>query len=147
MSVEGIGDLVTRLETGRLVSRLLELPALIGGLARQMTALRAERRTLERRARELWARALLAAQGRTAQEREAEALLALEGDPEYRRIQGRLEQIAAALDRLGAEKEELEHERKAIYGAVVARHTEVLERALAERLIQPHGLPSGRKGN
>lgn len=135
------------LSTGKLVARLMELPALIGGLAKQITALRAERRSLERRAKELWARIFLTVEGRTAAEREAKAVRALEVDPDYWRIQQRLEQISAAIDRLGAEKEELEHERKAIYGALIARHTEVLEQAIAARLIQPHGLPPGRKGN
>ena len=135
------------LTSGKWVARLLELPALIGHLARQITALRAERRSLERQAKEAWARALLAQEGRSAAEREARAVVALQGDAEYRRLQHRLEQIAVALDRLQAEKEELEHERKALYGAIVARHTEVLDAAIAARLVQPHGVPKGKGGN
>lgn len=140
-------ELEWRLDTARLVSRLLELPGRIGEVSRQLVALRAERRALERKEREVKARALLEAQGKSGAEREAWALLALAQDEEWRRIQARLEQISAAIDRLQAEKEVLEHERKATYGAIVARHTEALEAALAARLVTPHGLPRERKGN
>jgi hypothetical protein len=141
-------ELEWRLDTARLVSRLLELPGRIGEVSRQLVALRAERRALERREREAKARALLGAQGKgTAAEREAQALLALAQEEEYRQIQVRLDQVSAAVDRLQAEKEALEHERKATYGAIVARHTEALEAALAARLVTPHGLPREKKGN
>ncbi|WP_243092572.1 hypothetical protein [Thermus hydrothermalis] len=134
-------DLDRRLDTARLVSRLVELPGLIGEVSRQLTALRAERRALERRAAEAWARALAEAPGKAMELREAQARLALAADPGWNRMQTRLEQLAAAIDRLQAEREALEHERKAIYGAIVARHAEVLEAALAQRFITPHGLP------
>lgn len=141
-------DFEARLETARLVARLMELPALIGELARQLTALRAERRTLERAAKEAWARAYLAAPGRSKEEREAAALAELAASPDWRRLQARLEQLAAAIDKAQGEKEALEHERKALYGAIVARHAEVLEAALAQRLLSPHGLPPERgRGN
>ncbi|MDW8357865.1 hypothetical protein [Thermus sp.] len=141
-------DLEYRLETGRHLARLLEIPALIGEVSRQLTALRAERRQLERVAKEVWAREFLAAQGRSREEREAQALARLGANPDWNRMQARLEQLAAAIDKLQGEKETLEHERKALYGAIIARHTEVLEAALASRLLTPHGLPPERgRGN
>lgn len=140
-------DVEWRLETAHLVARLMELPVLIGELARQLTALRAERRALERAAKEAWARAYLAASGRSKEEREAAALAELAASPDWRRMQTRLEQLAAAIDKAQGEKEVLEHERKALYGAIVARHAEVLEAALAQRLLSPHGLPPERRGN
>jgi predicted nucleic acid-binding Zn-ribbon protein len=134
------------LEAQRLVGRLLELPALIRKVGERLTALRAERRAVERELKDREARAYLAAEGRSAQEREARARVLLAQDPEYQALVKRLDQLHAAIDVATEEKNALEHERKAIYGALVDRHAQALEMALAQGLfgVRP---PAPRGGN
>lgn len=124
------------------VQRLMELPRLIGEKARMVVALRAERRALEAEMDRLEAEAYLEAWGNRERERQARARLFLEEKEAYRQARHRLEQVLAALEKAQAEKEALEHERKALYGAILARHADLLEMAMAQRLMAPGG-----KGN
>lgn len=133
------------LEAARLVMRILELPGLIGEAKRQMTALRAERRGLERWMEAREAQAYLEAPGKT-RERQARARVLLAQDPEWQKAEKRLQQILVQLDKVQTELEVLEHERKAIYGALVARHAEVLETALAQGFFGARP-PAPRGGN
>ena len=134
------------LESARMVMRLLEILTLIGEVKRQMTALRAERRELEGWMKTREAQAYLEVQARTDRERQAEARVLLAWDPEWQKASRRLNQIATQLDKLQADLEVLEHERKAIYGALVARHAEVLEMALAQGFFGAKP-PAPRRGN
>ncbi|UZX15024.1 hypothetical protein KQ693_10390 [Thermus sp. PS18] len=134
------------LEGPRLVMRLLELPGLIGEVKRQMTALRAERRELERWMEAREAQAYLEVQAKTDRERQARARTLLAQVPDWQKAERRLNQILTQLDKLQAELEVLEHERKAIYGALVARHTEALETALAQGFFGARP-PAPRGGN
>ncbi len=134
------------LEAPRLVMRILELPGLIGEAKRQMTALRAERRELERWMEAREAQAYLEVQAKTERERQARARVLLAQDPEWQKAEKRLQQILVQLDKIQAELEVLEHERKAIYGALVARHAEVLETALAGGFFGARP-PAPRGGN
>ncbi|GAA6747761.1 hypothetical protein [Thermus tengchongensis] len=134
------------LEAARLVMRILELPGLIGEVKRQMTALRAERRELERWMEAREAQAYLEAPGKTERERQARVKVALAQDPEWQKAEKRLQQILVQLDKLQAELEVLEHEQKAVYGALVARHAEALEAALAQGFFGAKP-PAPRGGN
>ncbi len=122
----------SNLPPAKEIVRLLELPALIRKVGERLTALRAERRAAERELKEREARAYLAAEGRSAQEREARARALLAQDPEYQALVRRLDQLHAAIDVATEEKNALEHERKALYGYVINRHSDLLEAAMSQ---------------
>jgi len=122
----------SNLPPAKEIIRLLELPALIRKVGERLTALRAERRQVERELKEREARVYLAAEGRSAQEREARARVLLSQDPEYQALVKRMDQLYAAIDVATEEKNALEHERKALYAYVINRHSDLLEAAMSQ---------------
>jgi|GEM_PF-2877908 len=122
----------SNLPPAKEIIRLLELPALIRKVGERLTALRAERRQVERELKEREARVYLAAEGRSAQEREARARVFLSQDPEYQALVKRMDQLYAAIDVATEEKNALEHERKALYAYVINRHSDLLEAAMSQ---------------
>jgi len=122
----------SNLPPAKEIIRLLELPALIRKVGERLTALRAERRQVERELKEREARVYLGAEGRSAQEREARARVFLSQDPEYQALVKRMDQLYAAIDVATEEKNALEHERKALYAYVINRHSDLLEAAMSQ---------------
>ena len=122
----------SNLPPAKEIIRLLELPALIRKVGERLTALRAERRQVERELKEREARVYLTAEGRSAQEREARARVLLSQDPEYQALVKRMDQLYAAIDVATEEKNALEHERKALYAYVINRHSDLLEAAMSQ---------------
>lgn len=124
------------------IRRILALPALIEEEAKQLVALRAERRTIERELARLKAirrrdalrdpeYASLKNQG----DREAWIQALLAEDPEIAKLEKRLDQILTAIDKAQAAKEVLEHERKALKAALEREYALIIEEALNDRKL------------
>ncbi|WP_299427174.1 hypothetical protein [uncultured Meiothermus sp.] len=123
-------------------TRLLSIPAEITRINRQLVAMRAERdkvkKDLERR--EVYVRqgARLRESYKTLKseaERSDYLKVQVLEDLDYEGLAERAEQIAVQIDKLTFEKDGLEHERKALYAALLAYAAEIFEKKLDEKTI------------
>lgn len=124
------------------IERLLAIPPLIEGLGRQLVALRAERRTQERKikAREAVIRKELLdldlyQQCSNADERNAVYQDALHSDPNWDALQERLEGILIAIDKATYERDALDHERKALKAALEREYADIISELLSDRML------------
>lgn len=137
----------------RRVQRLLELPGLIEPLTRQRTALRAERRTteakLKRRTAEVRRLALgVEAYRAAANQTERDIVLdaAVFEDDTCSQLAARVDQLTTSIEKVQAELEVLEHERKALKAALEREYAAVIERALTDRVLADVALAGRAKG-
>jgi hypothetical protein len=124
------------------IERLLAIPPLIEQLGRQLVALRAERRTQERKikAREAVIRKELLdldlyQQCSNADERNAVYQDALHADPNWEALQERLEDILIAIDKATYERDALDHERKALKAALEREYADIISELLSDRML------------
>jgi len=122
--------------------RLLEIPVEIAQINRQLVAMRAERDNVERalKRRETYVRQgarLRESYKQLKSEAERSDYLRVQvyEDPEYERLADRLAQIAVQVDKLNFEKDVLEHERKAIYAALISYAAEIFEKKVDEKTL------------
>jgi len=122
--------------------RLLEIPVEIAQINRQLVAMRAERDNVERalKRRETYVRQgarLRESYKQLKSEAERSDYLRVQvyEDPEYERLADRLAQIAVQVDKLNFEKDALEHERKAIYAALISYAAEIFEKKIDEKTL------------
>lgn len=122
--------------------RLLEIPVEIAQINRQLVAMRAERDNVERalKRRETYVRQEARLRERYKQlkseaERSDYLRVQVYEDPEYERLADRLAQIAVQVDKLNFEKDALEHERKAIYAALISYAAEIFEKKVDEKTL------------
>ena len=122
--------------------RLLEIPVEIAQINRQLVAMRAERDNVERalKRRETYVRqeARLCErykQLKSEAERSDYLRVQVYEDPEYERLADRLAQIAVQVDKLNFEKDALEHERKALYAALISYAAEIFEKKVDEKTL------------
>ena len=122
--------------------RLLEIPVEIAQINRQLVAMRAERDNVERalKRREAYVRQEARLRERYKQlkseaERSDYLRVQVYEDPEYERLADRLAQIAVQVDKLNFEKDALEHERKAIYAALISYAAEIFEKKVDEKTL------------
>jgi len=122
--------------------RLLEIPVEIAQINRQLVAMRAERDNVERalKRRETYVRQgarLRESYKQLKSEAERSDYLRVQvyEDPEYERLADRLAQIAVQIDKLNFEKDALEHERKAIYAALISYAAEIFEKKIDEKTL------------
>ena len=122
--------------------RLLEIPVEIAQINRQLVAMRAERDNVERalKRRETYVRQEARLRERYKQlkseaERSDYLRVQVYEDPEYERLADRLAQIAVQVDKLNFEKDALEHERKAIYAALISYAAEIFEKKIDEKTL------------
>lgn len=125
------------------VRRILELPEEIGKLERQRVALRAERRTTERK---LVTQAALV-QRETIQldadykaagnqkERDVLLLAALHGDDAWEELSERVAQLTTTIERVEADLSVLDHERKALKAALEREYAAVIEELHSDRIL------------
>lgn len=118
--------------------RMLQIPAQIAQINKQLVALRAERdqKTKALKKRETYVRQgarLRESYKNLKSEAERSDYLSVQvyEDIEYEGLEERLEQIAVQLDKLNYEKDSLEHERKALYAVLTNYAAEVFEGALS----------------
>jgi uncharacterized protein (DUF3084 family) len=122
--------------------RLLEIPVEIAQINRQLVAMRAERDNVERalKRRETYVRQgarLRESYKQLKHEAERSDYLRVQvyEDPEYERLADRLAQIAVQVDKLNFEKDALEHERKALYAALISYAAEIFEKKIDEKTL------------
>jgi len=122
--------------------RLLEIPVEIAQINRQLVAMRAERDNVERalKRRETYVRQEARLRERYKQlkseaERSDYLRVQVYEDPEYERLADRLAQIAVQVDKLNFEKDALEHERKALYAALISYAAEIFEKKVDEKTL------------
>lgn len=122
--------------------RLLEIPVEIARINRQLVAMRAERDNTERalKRRETYVRQgarLRESYKQLKSEAERTDYLRVQvyEDIEYEHLADRLEQIAAQIDKLVFEKDALEHERKALYAALISYAAEIFEKKIDEKTL------------
>ena len=122
--------------------RLLEIPVEIAQINRQLVAMRAERDNVERalKRRETYVRQEARLRERYKQlkseaERSDYLRVQVYEDPEYERLADRLAQIAVQVDKLNFEKDALEHERKALYAALISYAAEIFEKKIDEKTL------------
>ena len=122
--------------------RLLEIPVEIAQINRQLVAMRAERDNVERalKRRETYVRQgarLRESYKQLKSEAERSDYLRVQvyEDPEYERLADRLAQIAVQVDKLNFEKDALEHERKALYAALISYAAEIFEKKVDEKTL------------
>lgn len=122
--------------------RLLEIPVEIARINRQLVAMRAERDNTERalKRRETYVRqgARLREsykQLKSEVERTDYLRVQVYEDIEYEHLADRLEQIAVQIDKLVFEKDALEHERKALYAALISYAAEIFEKKIDEKTL------------
>lgn len=124
------------------IDRLLELPAVLDQHGKRKVALRAEKRTLERKikAREALVRSELLELDvyrscSNADERAAVYQAALHADPTWESLQERLESLTAGIEVAMHEEGIADHERKALKAALEREYTEIIERVLSDRML------------
>lgn len=135
------------------VQRLLELPELIAPLTAKRTALRAERRKreaeLKRRIAEV-KRLVLEDDAYKAAANQTERDIILDAavieDDGCQLLTDRIDQLTTALDKVVAELEVLDHERKALKAALEREYAAVIERALTDRVLADVALAGRAKG-
>lgn len=122
--------------------RLLEIPVEIARINRQLVAMRAERDNTERalKRRETYVRQgarLRESYKQLKSEAERSDYLRVQvyEDIEYEHLADRLEQIAVQIDKLVFEKDALEHERKALYAALISYAAEIFEKKIDEKTL------------
>jgi len=122
--------------------RLLEIPVEIARINRQLVAMRAERDNTERalKRRETYVRQgarLRESYKQLKSEAERSDYLRVQvyEDIEYEHLADRLEQIAVQIDKLNFEKDALEHERKALYAALISYAAEIFEKKIDEKTL------------
>ncbi|GEM81917.1 hypothetical protein [Meiothermus hypogaeus] len=122
--------------------RLLEIPVEIARINRQLVAMRAERDNTERalKRRETYVRQgarLRESYKQLKSEAERTDYLRVQvyEDIEYEHLADRLEQIAVQIDKLVFEKDALEHERKALYAALISYAAEIFEKKIDEKTL------------
>jgi GTP-binding protein EngB required for normal cell division len=125
--------------TEKRISRLEEIVTLIRTPLRQITRHRAEKRTLEEtleRRKAAVRVALLSDAAYTplkGDDRQMYYLAALYADPEYQKAATRLDEVLVALDKANTERDELDHERKALKAILEAYAAEINAALDAER--------------
>lgn len=126
----------------RRVQRILELPGLIEPLVKQRTALRAERRTTERKLAKrtvevkrvvLEDDAYRAASNQT--ERDIILASELEADDECLKLGARVDQLTTSIEKVVGELEVLDHERKALKAALEREYAAVIEQLQSDRIL------------
>ncbi len=122
--------------------RLLEIPVEIARINRQLVAMRAERDNTERalKRRETYVRQgarLRESYKQLKSEAERTDYLRVQvyEDIEYEHLADRLEQIEVQIDKLVFEKDSLEHERKALYAALISYAAEIFEKKIDEKTL------------
>jgi len=122
--------------------RLLEIPVEIARINRQLVAMRAERDNTERalKRRETYVRQgarLRESYKQLKSEAERTDYLRVQvyEDIEYEHLADRLEQIEVQIDKLVFEKDALEHERKALYAALISYAAEIFEKKIDEKTL------------
>jgi predicted transcriptional regulator len=132
------------------IDRLLALPREIARVGRQLTALRAEKRTLEDDLKRRAATVRVSARKRvefeglkTADAREDYLTLAVLEDTDYEEGAKRLRELQAAIDKAQTQKDELQDEHQSLRAVLEGRYADLLERALTDRqlaeLVMRHG--------
>lgn len=126
----------------RRVQRILEIPGLIDPLLRKRTALRAERRTAERklkaqaslvRSETLRDADYLAASNQTERDILLEA--ALHNDDAYLELSERVDQLTTAIEKAQSELDVLDHERKALKAALEREYAEVISNLQSDKIL------------
>jgi hypothetical protein len=137
-------------ETLKQIERLLALPREIARVGRQLTALRDEKRKLEEDLKKRAVAIRVRARNTVAYEqlagvsaREDWLQLQVFEDTDYEEDSKRIKQLAVAIDKAQAEKDELQDEHQSLRAALEGRYAALLERALADRqlaeLVARHG--------
>jgi hypothetical protein len=131
-----MNDIRTRIE------KLLELPALIGQQSNRLVAFRAEKRKAERKLESLEASIRIATLGsssytslKNAADRDAFMIVAQNESEMYTKTRDRLDELATAIDKANAERETLEHERKALKAALEREYALIIEKALSDEIL------------
>lgn len=125
------------------VQRILALPEEIGKLERQRVALRAERRTAERKLKKQ--ATLVRAETiqldddykNTSNQKERDVFLeaALHNDDVWVELSERVDQLTTTIERVEADLSTLDHERKALKAALEREYAAVIEELHSDRLL------------
>lgn len=134
------------------VQRLLELPGLIEPLLRQRTALRAERRSTEAKlrrriaeVRRLTLEDIYYASAANQTERDIILEAAVVEDDDCAKLSARVDQLTTSIEKVQADLDALDHERKALKAALEREFAAVIEKALTDRVLADVAM-SGRRG-
>ncbi|NJK42967.1 MAG: hypothetical protein HC933_00715 [Pleurocapsa sp. SU_196_0] len=133
---------LTELTPEQLEFRLLELPALIADVSGRLTALRAEKRTLERTLEGIEAASHTSALSmedykalRNAEDRKAFLRMRLEANENWQAKMHRLEQLQATIEKYNAEREQFDDEHKSIRATLEGRYAQIIEKALTDAML------------
>lgn len=124
-------------QTRARIARLLEIPEQIEAVRRQLIAQRAELRTAKRRVEKLTAqvRLNLPADIKNEKQRDAWVIVQCEQTPDWVKVKDREEQLQVAIDKLVAQHDVLDHERKSLKAVLEREYAEIIETALNDRAL------------
>ena len=126
----------------QLEFKLLDLPSLIGDVANRLTAIRHEKRKLERRIEGVEAASHTSALSmdeykglKNAEDRKAFLRMRLEANENWQTMIGRFETLQGTVEKYVAEREQLDDEHKSIRALLEGRHARILERVLSDAML------------
>ncbi len=130
------------IEVNTRITRILELPALIGAELRRLVAFRAERRKLEAKLAQLEASIRIATLGKpeyqqlkNAADRDAYLIVACGQSEAWTKTTDRIDELSTAIDKHVAERDVLEHERKALKAALEREYALIIDKALSDEAL------------